>query len=57
MKKNRRKIFKMRLKAIQIQILVRLGMFTDDWKYFETPEEQQRLKQEFTERVKREGLA
>ena len=56
MQKDKLRLMGMKLKGMQIQILLRLDKFPDDWKNFETPEEQRRLKQEFLARVKKEGL-
>lgn len=44
------------LKAMLIRYLVEINEFPDDWKNFETAEEQLRLKQEFLERVQGENL-
>lgn len=54
MRKDKLRLFGMKLKGMQMQILLRLDKFPDNWKNFETPEEQRRLKQEFLARVKKD---
>ena len=40
MRKDKLRLMGMKLKGMQIQILLRLDKFPDDWKNFEMPEEQ-----------------
>ena len=39
MQKDKLRLMGMKLKGMQIQILLRLDKFPDDWKNFEMPEE------------------
>ena len=40
MQKDKLRLMGMKLKGMQIQILLRLDKVSDDWKNFEMPEEQ-----------------